>query len=244
MEGKILSELLFVPGSTFFPRAQEHGIYKPTNDLSVPQTARVDVKSSMRRLANEMVLTTTLKKFSRLAEQKALDLCQYLWISSNVFSSSTSGTSTVNEETSTLLKTALQDAVLAMVNSLLYRHMDLMYSRHLTVVAIGIVCCTAKICGFKVKFPAVMKVALTYFDFEDVETLSKVSLDSLLSMKMVKKKKERKNNGACGGVSDEGSESDEGWNSDSSEDINDAFTMEENTGTVGSAKEVSILFFC
>jgi len=241
MENKILSELLFVPGSTFFPRAQEHGIYEPTNALSVPQTAPIDVKSSMRRLANAMVLTTTLKKFCRLAEQKARDLCHYLWISSNV--SSAHGPTNINEETSTKLQMALQDAVLAMVNSLLYRHMDLMYNRHLTVIVIGIVCCTAKICGFKVKFPAVMKVALTYYDFEDVETLSEVSLDSLLSMKLVKRKKSRTDTGgnsAGGGVSDESSESDEGWNSENSE-YHDEFEVEENKGIVGSAKEASFL---
>ncbi|KAH7615967.1 hypothetical protein NADE_000804 [Nannochloris sp. 'desiccata'] len=222
MEKKILSELLFVPGSTFFPRAQEHGIYKPTEAFSVPTIAPNDVKRSMRRLANAIVLTTTIKKISRLAEQKARELCHYLWISSNV--SSISGTSHINEDTFTKLETALQNAVLAMVNSLLYRHLDLMYGRHLTVIVIGIVCCTAKICGFKVKFPAVLKAAVTYFDYEDVEALGEVSLDSLLSMKMVERKKERMNNvnggrGACGGVKDEGSESDEGWNSsDSSED--------------------------
>jgi hypothetical protein len=252
MEHKILSELLFVTGSTFFPRVKEHGIYNKTSAnplLSATSTinSTEDLKKSMKKAGNAMVLVTILKKFSRLAEQKARDLVHYLWTSSNV-----SSTSSIDEEMSAKLEYVLQHAVHAMLNSLLYRHMDLLFSRRLTVIVLGIVCCTAKICGFKVKFPAVMKVAVTYFDYEDVEALSQVSLGGVLSMKIAQKAKEKKerkkeSRGGSGGGGGCGNESDEGWSDNSSEDEGDYYAVDisdledddQDKDAVGSAKEVS-----
>lgn len=247
IENKILSELLFVPGSTFFPRVQEHGVYKlpttnPAKTLSAATVTPEDVKNGMKRTANTIVLTTTLKKFSRLAEQKAQELCHHLWTCSDISSI------VPDASISTELENALQRAVSAMVNALMYRHLDLMYNRNLTVIVIGIVCCTAKICGFKVKFPAVMKVATRYFN-EDAYSLNDVSLDALLSMKWAeKKKKNEMNNGSGidgdddGGESSESDEDGAGWSSSSSDDeYNDKDTTGKQniSGIVGSAREVS-----
>jgi hypothetical protein len=210
-------------------------------------TTPEEIKARMKRAAKSQVLVTTLKKFSRLAEQKAQELCHHLWTSSNISSSSSStSTTNIDEETSKQLKDALQRAVCAMVNSLLYRHIDLLYTRHLTVIVIGIVCCTAKICGFKVKFPAVMKVAVTYFDYEDADALGEVSLDGLMSMKVAKKLKEKEEKKKSGGGGSGGSESSDGWGSSSSsddEDDGDEYLFEcdsddDSNGAVGSAKEV------
>ena len=123
-ENKILEELVFMPGSTLFPRLKSMQAYKPhSTEYSSPYG---------------QIVQQVIKKVGRLADVRTATLCSILCRLSRV----------VEIPGGAKIEATLCEAASALVNSMLFRHFDVLFDRHLTVILIGAIYCTVRFFSF------------------------------------------------------------------------------------------------
>ena len=126
MEARIVEELAFLPGSTFHQRVKELDLYSSESKKG-SNVAQVQVQGP-----NALMIKNVIRRVGRLALERTSALCMALCQASGV--STLPAGSKVEHA---FLKTAC-----AMVDSVLSRHFDVLYNRHLCVIILGCIFCT------------------------------------------------------------------------------------------------------
>lgn len=127
MECRIVEELAFVPGSTFYQRVKELGPCSNARDTpAVPNEVQGP---------NALMVKNVIRRVGRLAQERTTTLCMALCQASGV----------AGLPAGVKVENGFLKATCALVDSLLYRHFEILYCRHLTVVILGAIFCTASL---------------------------------------------------------------------------------------------------
>ena len=124
MEARIVEELAFLPGSTFHQRVKELDLYS-TESKKGSNVAQVQGP-------NALMIKNVIRRVGRLALERTSALCMALCQASGV-SRLPAGSK---------VEHAFRNTACAMVDSLLSRHFDVLYNRHLCVIILGCIFCT------------------------------------------------------------------------------------------------------